>query len=47
MPYLPSIEFDMRYELEHYADKKKADVYWWQQPWTVSYERDTNATRRS
>jgi hypothetical protein len=36
MPYRPSIEFNYKREVEEHADKKKADLYWWSQPWTVS-----------
>jgi hypothetical protein len=31
------MEFDTKRQLELYADKKRADVYWERQPWTVSY----------
>jgi hypothetical protein len=38
MPYQPSLEFDRLRELEGYADQKRADLYWWSQPWTVSLQ---------
>jgi hypothetical protein len=31
------MEFDTMRELQIYTDKKRADIYWERQPWTVSY----------
>ena len=39
MPYRPSTEFRTARELQLHAERKRADIYWWQQPWTVTQPR--------